>query len=117
MAKLWRNGIIVEMTDEEIEAERNYTAALATEVDYKAAIVAMMDAKAKERRYDSALSISTYVGSTNAMWAAEAEAFVTWRDAVWTYCYEQLVLVGAQARSQPTVAEFLAELPAMVWPV
>lgn len=39
-----------------------------------------------------------------------------WRDAVWTYVYEQLALVQAGQRTQPTIAEFIAELPAIVWP-
>lgn len=40
-------------------------ASLPTLFDYQTAIVAMLDAKAQERRYDGAVSISTYVGSTN----------------------------------------------------
>jgi hypothetical protein len=84
--------------------------------DYTGSIAAMMDAKAIDRRYDSALSLSTYLGSTNAQWAEEAQAFVAWRDQVWGYCYAELDKVQAGTRSQPTVAEFLTELPALQWP-
>lgn len=84
--------------------------------DYKLAIVAHLDTKAQERRYDNAVSIATYVGSTNPQWAAEAEAFVAWRDAVWAYSYAELDKVLAGQRPQPTVEEFLGELPAMTWP-
>jgi hypothetical protein len=84
--------------------------------DYVSSIAAMMDAKAIDRRYDSALSLATYIGSTNAQWAAEALAFVAWRDQVWTYCYAELEKVQSGTRTQPTVAEFLAELPVVVWP-
>lgn len=84
--------------------------------DYKAAIVTLLDAKAQERRYDSAVSISTYISSTNLQWAAEATAFVAWRDAVWAYAYTELDKVLTGQRPQPTVAELIAELPAMVWP-
>lgn len=85
--------------------------------DYKAAIVTMLDATAQSRRYDNAVSIATYVGSTIPQWAAEATAFVAWRDAVWAYAYTELDKVTAAQREQPTVADLVAELPAMVWPV
>jgi len=87
-----------------------------TVADYQVAIVSMMDAKAQERRYDSAVSISTYVNSTNLAWAAEAQAYVAWRDAVWTYAYAELDKVMAGERAQPSVEGFLAELPQMIWP-
>ncbi|NTH50473.1 hypothetical protein G6L09_05725 [Agrobacterium rhizogenes] len=84
--------------------------------DYTGSIAAMMDAKAKERRYENALSIATYIGSANIQWAAEAQAFVFWRDEIWGYCYAELDKVQAGTRSQPTVADFLAELPTLEWP-
>lgn len=84
--------------------------------DYKGAVVAMLDAKAQERRYDNAVSISTYVTSTIPSWSAEAAAFVAWRDAVWAYAYVELEKVMGGQRPQPTVEEFLGELPAIVWP-
>ncbi|CAN7625337.1 hypothetical protein [Aminobacter sp. LjRoot7] len=93
-----------------------HPAPLPTLADYKAAIERLLDARAQDRRYDSAVSITTYVGSTNAAWAAEAAAFVAWRDSVWTYAYAELEKVTAGLRPQPTVADFLAELPAMSWP-
>jgi hypothetical protein len=84
--------------------------------DYTAAIVALLDAKARERRYDGAMSISTYPGSTNPQWASEAMAFLSWRDHVWAYAYAELDKVMTKQRSQPTVAEIIAELPALSWP-
>jgi hypothetical protein len=118
------DGIEVEMTAEEIaELAAAQTAMNATpplgEEDYKAAIVAMLDAKAKERRYDNALSLSTYVSSTNAAWAAEAATFVAWRDAIWAYCYDQLARVAIRLRTQPTLGEFMAEIAVafpLTWP-
>lgn len=89
---------------------------LLTEADYQAAIVAMLDTKARERRYDSAGSIATYVASTNPAWAAEAQAFVAWRDAVWAYAYAQLDLVKDGERPQPSVEGFLKDLPVLTWP-
>jgi len=84
--------------------------------DYTAAIVSMLDAKAKERRYDNAMSLATYEKSTDPQWSAEATAFIAWRDAVWAYAYAELKKVELEQRSQPTVEGFLAELPVMSWP-
>ncbi|MDJ1632666.1 hypothetical protein [Rhizobium rhizogenes] len=87
--------------------------------DYVSSIAAMMDAKAKERRYDNALSIATYVGSGNVAWAAEAQAFMTWRDQIWEYCYAELDKVQNGEREQPTIGDFLTELEAqfpLSWP-
>lgn len=84
--------------------------------DYKLAVVAHLDAKAQERRYDNAVSIATYTASTNPQWAAEAAAFVPWRDAVWTYAYAELDKVMNGQRLQPTVADLIGELPALSWP-
>lgn len=84
--------------------------------DYKRAIEQLLNEKAQERRYDSAVSIATYITSTNPQWAAEAGAFVAWRDAIWTYAYTEMNKVQIGQRNQPKVAEFLAELPQVSWP-
>ncbi|QJD54332.1 hypothetical protein [Aminobacter phage Erebus] len=84
--------------------------------EYKQAIEQLLDLTARERRYDSSVSIATYINSTNATWAFEATAFVEWRDDVWTYAYAELDKVLTGLRPQPTVAELLAELPVMQWP-
>lgn len=90
---------------------------LVTQADYQGAVQALLDDKAKERKYDGILSLCTYVTSTNPGFAAEGQAGVAWRDASWAKCYEVLTAVGAGTRTQPTVAELLAELPAMAWPI
>jgi hypothetical protein len=84
--------------------------------DFQAAIQGVLDATARTRHYDGILSACSYATSTNATFLAEAQACVAWRDAVWAYGYAQLALVTAGARPLPTVAELLAELPAIAWP-
>jgi len=84
--------------------------------DYRSAIQAHVDATARSRDYDSGVSCTSWVASTNPVWAAEAQAFVAWRDAVWAYAYTELAKVEAGQREQPNVAALLAELPAMSWP-
>jgi hypothetical protein len=43
-------------------------------------------------------------------------AFRKWRSLVWAYAYEQLAKVLAGEREQPTVDEFLGELPVLELP-
>ena len=84
---------------------------------FRAAIQSHVDTVATSRRYDSAVSLASYVASGNPAWAAEAQAFVTWRDAVWAYAYTELDKVLDGLRRQPGIGEFIAELPVIEWPV
>lgn len=84
--------------------------------DYRIAIQAHIDATARQRDYDSGVSCASYVNSTVQQWAAEAAAFVAWRDAVWEYAFAELDKVLNGQRPQPTIDEFLQELPVMQWP-
>ncbi len=83
---------------------------------FAAAIQAHLDATARARGYDGALSITTYIGSSIPQWAAEAAAFFAWRDQVWAYAYTELAKVQAGQRAAPTPAELVDELPAISWP-
>lgn len=84
--------------------------------DYVAAVQSMLDAKARERRYDNILSACTYATSTTARFQAEGQACVVWRDAVWTRCYALMEQVQDGSLQQPTIEELLAMLPSMEWP-
>jgi len=84
--------------------------------DYRIAIQAHIDATARQRDYDGGVSCASYVNSTNPQWAAEAQAFVAWRDAVWSYAFQELAKVENGEREQPTIDEFLSELPQIEWP-
>lgn len=84
--------------------------------DFRNAIQSHVDAKARERRYDSGNSLASYVNSTVAEWSAEATAFVAWRDQVWAYAYAELAKVEMGDRLIPDLVEFLNELPQMQWP-
>lgn len=83
--------------------------------DYRRAVQAHVDATAQERQYDGGHTCATYLGSSNPVWAAEAQAFVSWRDAVWGYAFAELGRVQNGERPQPTIEDFLEELPPIVW--
>ncbi|MGH6774797.1 hypothetical protein [Brucella tritici] len=82
---------------------------------YRLEIQAMIDRKAQEKQYDSGATIASYVSSTVPEWAADALAFVAWRDGVWLYAFAELDKVQSGEREQPSVEDFLAELPAFEW--
>lgn len=111
----FENGEVIlrDATEEEVASLQ---APAPTEMEYVAAIQAMLDAKAQERNYDNILSACTYVTSTNAKFQAEGQACVQWRDAAWAKCYQLMAEVEAHAKPQPTVGELVAMLPQMAWP-
>jgi len=80
------------------------------------AIQSMLDETAKERGYDSILSLCTYATSTAAKFSDEGQAGVSWRDEVWAKGYTILADVESGARAIPTESELLSELPSFVWP-
>lgn len=83
---------------------------------YTAAIDAQVEAVARGRSYNSAAHMASYVVSTVPQWAAEAAAFVSWRDDAWLIAFDLLRRVQAGEVPAPTVAELVAGLPAPNWP-
>ena len=74
-----------------------------------------LDDTARTRGYDSILSLCSYVNSGNATFAAEAQAGMDWRDAVWAHCNQVLADVQAGTRPIPTAVELILELPEINW--
>lgn len=72
-----------------------------------------LDSVARQKNYDGILSACTYCTSTNAQFAAEGQACVEWRDAVWSACYAIMAEVKAGSRAIPT--DIISELPAGPW--
>jgi len=88
-----------------------FVAPALTQADYAAAIDAHVEAAAQSRGYKSAANCAGYATSTVPTWAAEAAAFVAWRDAVW------LSVFAAQSLAKvSTIDALIASLPAMEWP-
>lgn len=86
------------------------------EADFISAVSGHLNTTVQARGYDSMVSCVSYRQSTNPTFAAEAVAAISWRDAVWLYCYAQLAAVQAGTRAIPaSEAAFIAELPVLVW--
>ena len=93
--------------------EPDPTPRIAAHIDAcRAAIDAHVEAQARALRYNSVAHLAGYVGSTVPEWAAEAQAFVAWRDAVWVSTFA--LLNAADPARPPSIDEVLAALPA--WP-
>lgn len=88
-----------------------------TIIDYENAIQNLVDSTARERQFRDGVTLASYTASTKPKWAAEAQAFVAWRDNVWFYAYGELAKVQAGQRPQPTVDQFLGEIARIAWPV
>jgi hypothetical protein len=76
---------------------------------------AYLNAGAAQRHYDSITTVCSYSTSTNAVFKADADACIPWRDACWEHylIYVQTVAAGAPVW---TDAELIADLPVLVWP-
>ena len=83
---------------------------------FRYAVQEHIDQTARSRNYDSGYALASYALSTNPAWAAEAQAFVAWRDAAWSHAYAELDKVTAGVREAPIVERFIAELPGIDWP-
>lgn len=79
-------------------------------------VQAWLDAGARERGYDSILSMVSYRDSMVPKFRDEANEALRWRDAVWQYCNDLLAKV--MAGQHPAVdAEMLKGLlPTPQWP-
>jgi len=85
--------------------------------DYRAAIQQHMDAAAIAAGYDDIASAVTYAEEPSvSKFQVEGQAFRTWRSLCWAYSYDQLARVEAGQRPQPTIEQFLAELPSLDLP-
>jgi len=105
------------ITEHRVEGDRVVTIERAETIDdYKIAVQAHIDAVARAKDYDSGVSLAAYKGSAVEAYAADAEAFTTWRDPLWLTVFGILENVQSGAIPQPTIPELIAMLPAPPWP-
>lgn len=88
---------------------------LPTLEDYDAALTAHLDSVAQSRRWADRISLMSRAGFVGP-WQADAIAFGQWADGCNVIGYQLLADFQAGNIPQPTIAEMLALMPAMVWP-
>jgi len=81
-----------------------------------AAVQARLDDFAKTRGYDSTLACITYANSTHPQFQLEGRYMLTARDETWVAAILVLSQAAMGARPMPSVEDFLAELPELIWP-
>ena len=83
----------------------------------RSAVDGHVDETAKAKGYNSAAHCASYVKSTVPAWAAEAETFIAWRDAVWLTVFEMMEFVLAGENPAPeNPAQVVEMLPEIKWP-
>lgn len=84
---------------------------------YRREVSSHIDKVAQSKRYDDATSLASYVNSTNTEWAAQAVAFVAWRDLVWDHVFAvfEAALGGITPLPESPTA-LMQSLPFIVWP-
>ena len=104
-------------TKAEVEAHADELFFMHSDLQTKLTVVVQehMDAQARTRGYDNIASACSYANSTDAVFKAEGEACVAWRDACWRYCYDVLAGVNAGQRDIPSAEELISELPILDW--
>lgn len=84
---------------------------------FEQAVQTKLDEAAKGRGYDGISTAISYAEEPAVpKFQGDGKAFRAWRSLVWAYAYEQLAAVKAGDRQQPTVDEFLEELPSLDLP-
>lgn len=106
----------VNMTAAE-KAERDAAIQVATTAVFEQAVQSKLDTAAQAARYDSIATAVSYAEEPAVpKFQNDGIAFREWRSLVWAYAYEQLAKVLDGERTQPTVDEFLLELPVLELP-
>lgn len=83
----------------------------------RVAIREYIDQTARSRGYDSGSTLASYMASTNPEWAAEAQAFIVWRDAAWLSAHTALDKIASGARDVLSEGNIIATLPPIDWSV
>lgn len=82
----------------------------------EAAVQTYIDSIAAKRGYDTGVSCASYATSTIPQFAADAKAFIAWRDSVWVACQTlENTDMAAIPPIIPTLVEVIAALPTAPW--
>mgnify|MGYP001585451714 CR=1 FL=1 len=83
---------------------------------YKTELEKLLNSVAAQKDYRSQLSIVSYTSSSNPQWKAEADSFIDWRDALYSYALQVMDNVLNGNIPAPTLEDFLQGAPVIVWP-
>lgn len=116
------NGIEVQLNPDEIleynERQRNWDAETLQRLEEscQTALTILLDQKAAEKKYTSALFCISYVASTNSQWSKESLAFSEWRDKTYIYLFDYLKKAEESIIINASAEDFIKNIPTFVWP-
>jgi hypothetical protein len=124
MTTLYKNvdGVNVELTPAEYDeyyarqAEWESNALVRLKDELQALTELTIDAVAKYKSYNNAVSCASYATSTNVAWKEEADAFVAYRDSVYEYAIDYMNRAESGAIANPSKEDYMSNFPVMVWP-
>lgn len=80
---------------------------------FEEAIEEHLETVAKSKDYKDSTRLATY--ATSKQYGTEATKYIDWRDAVWVYAYAEMDKVKSGEREEPTIEDFIKELPKIDW--
>ena len=112
-----QDGVVITVAEQE-GAARVVAAQLAQQQllqQFDQALTNHLDNTAKDKRYDGRISCALRAGYAGPF-QAEGQAFAQWMDTCNYQAYQTMAAVLSGDQVQPTIDEFIASLPKMVWP-
>lgn len=82
---------------------------------FQRAVTAYLDSEAHKKGYDNIINAALRSGFSGP-YHDEGVAFAVWMDACWKKCYDELARLEQGLRTEPSIDEFLSELPVLVLP-
>lgn len=79
--------------------------------DYAESVQVTLDAQAKSMGYDSIFTAISYEGDSFQKFNDDAVSLKEWRSLMWQVAYSTLAQVESGDTAQPTIEEFLDNLP------
>lgn len=80
------------------------------------AVDAHVELTARNKGYNNAAALASYVESTVPLWKEESLTFISWRDKVWVQALNSLELIQGGATPPNSPEDFIKSLPSIVWP-
>lgn len=77
----------------------------------KSKVSEYLNSKAQEKGYDNIINASLRAALPGSPYYSEGVAYGEWMDNVWAYCYQELDKIQQGLRTEPTIEEFISELP------
>lgn len=117
----WDASLGTQPTQAQIDAVMPQATMAAMKDEFTMAVQAYLDATARRKGYDDALSASRYAAITDTstpfrlQCKTEGVEMLTLVTDCWAYCYQELAKVMAGARTVPSVPDFINELPKLNW--